>query len=143
MNNELQEIYDYYLELDQDERLIKVKEAISNLSKSNDIYAHFMDPTAFSKYVFILFIGADRKITKRELNIFNDIFDEDYSLNEFAIYAQEALKKYNLEKLDEIVDKLSAEEKNDVCIIGLSLISDDEEISEHEQEVFEIILKNR
>ena len=132
MEYTLQEIYDHYFELSEEERLSRAKEAAEKLNK-NDIIVQAL---------FAHFIAADYKISKRELDIYNAIFEKDIaSLEEFVEEIQTLRKRCPLDTVDFMIDRLDADSKNEACIVCLSIITDDNEIHDRENDFFEKILR--
>lgn len=143
MNDGLKELYDNYLELSSKERIERSKQAAETLSTSFELSQFNGDEgNIFPKLVFALFIGSDLKVTGRECDIFNAVFDEDYDLSTLVAFVRKYLNEATIEEIDHITDNLPFELKNEVCIIGLSIISEDGVIEEREESLFEKILRN-
>ena len=145
MNEALQELYEHFFEMGEEKRIERVKEAVSkirNFMSNNELNIYF-EPQFIERFpvdVFGAFIAADQMVNVKELDLFNAVFDKDYSLEDLAKLAKRGLDQFVIADIDSTTDKLPFEIKNEVCVIGLSAIVNDAELNEQENRLFELIL---
>ncbi len=159
MNEVLQEIYDLYLDYSEEERIKRAKDILKEI-KEHD----YLAKTNIKGLDFILCLighiyAADKKLSKKELDTFNAVFETDYSLQELAKVINEHYKDFQFKFADEHIDNLDQPlivdafdkpvygdgrlptfYKNEYVILCLCLMSADDELSEEEIKLFETIL---
>ena len=137
---EYQEIYDEYLELDEEEKIARAKQAVANIKEE---LSHFQTKEYcdyFPYHVVAAFIGSDLMVNTYELDMFNAIFDENYDLKHLASFVKNNNDKGKLASLLVDIDNYIYETKNELLILGLTMIISDEKVNPEENEFLEKIL---
>lgn len=142
MSPELEEIYEHYLALTEEERVDAVFMSTNSFLKFLEDKGINEDlATQLFLAIIAIFVDADGEVSDGELSLLNKSLGVDMTKEQLAgLTRQCASDKDLVRRMDEIIDSLPNIIKADVVIIGLSLISADGELSEKEIEMFERIL---
>ena len=137
----VKKIYKEFLAHSEQERLSISRHAVIEvLSFLNDAGLDKEAGMGFINCAMGLFISADRKVSDGETKLYNAIFGTGFSANDLAVLFETCVGEEYLHLLDETIDAMPLEIKNNVCLIGLEILTADGEISDKELEVFERIL---
>lgn len=87
-----------------------------------------------------LFVSADKKCSKDELNLVNAITDLNMSYDDFFDLTNNGSDPRFVTEFDELIDTLEADEKSSICLFGLCILAADDTITAQEQQLFLRIL---
>lgn len=140
MREELKEIYEQYLVLSDEDRINEARIAASStLEALNKEYPDNPNNARLLMLVIRMCINMDNKVSVEECNLFNNLFNTNFSFEQFEemiLYKD----KGEFDHLDAITDRLPEEIKLDLCLLGLVFLSADGLLTEEEVEKFEELL---
>ena len=140
MREELKEIYEQYLVLSDEDRINEARIAASStLEALNKEYPDNPNNARLLMLVIRMCINMDNKVSVEECNLFNNLFNTNFSLEQFEemmLYKDQG----EFDQLDAITDRLPEEIKLDLCLLGLVFLSADGLLTEEEVEKFEELL---
>ncbi|MCR4911420.1 MAG: hypothetical protein K5925_02730 [Bacilli bacterium] len=141
MANSIQDIYREFLNHSKEERLELARNAAG-------VVIHFLgesglkdeDQLNFFFSAVGLFVAADGKVTDAEAELFNQLLGTELSGQDLANgFARSASVEF-INAMDEIIDSMPEDDKNALCILGLTFLASDGELTQREIAVFEKIL---
>ena len=142
MSKKLDEIYNNYLAMDEATRIGRSKIAASKI-----LYylIHTAELTKKESVVILiaiirLFVAYDKMVTEQECKLFNDVVGTEFTLEQFKELIDVDLTKERIEEMDGIIDSFPVLLKGEICVLGLSFIASDGNISEEEKAIFERVL---
>lgn len=94
----------------------------------------------FLLYSIGMFIAADGKITRGELELFNAIYNTNASADEMAKAFGFCADPKFVSDMDEVIDSMPDDPKIALCSVGLCILTSDGELNEREIELFGKIL---
>lgn len=139
MREELKEIYNQYLLLSEETRVMEAKLAASStLDALNKAYPDNQNNAHLILLVIKMCINADKEVSEEECSLFNKLFDTNFDLKSFkeVIFSEED----EFIKINDIIDALPEEVKFDLCLLGLIFLSADGKLTEEEVDKFEQLL---
>lgn len=141
MNEQLRELYNEYLNHSDAERVQTAQAATAVVAKFlNEAGLSNEQSFAFFMNIVRLFVSADRNCSEEEADLFNKILDTNVSYEDFFNATNGGASPEFIKAMDEIIDSMPEDPKVAVCILGLTFLAADGELSQAEADVFERIL---
>lgn len=141
MNEQLKSLYNEYLNHSDAERIEIAQSATAVLAKFLK-EAELDEKQSFSFFLNVvrLFVSADRNCSTKEADLFNKILRTDISYEDFFEATNGGANPEFVKAMDEIIDSMPEEPKLATCVLGLTFLAADGELTPAEVEVFERIL---
>lgn len=141
MANSIQDIYRDFLNHSESERLELARNAAG-------VVIRFLGETGLTdeqqlNFFFSavgLFIAADGKVTAEEARLFNSLLGTQLSQQDLANGFANSSSVEFINAMDEIIDSMPEDDKTALCILGLTFLTSDGELTQREVAVFEKIL---
>lgn len=142
MGKKLEQVYNDFLNSTQEGRILTARITVRELTK------YFLDK-GFSEDKVLkmllgivgIFIAADRAVSHEELEVMNAIFDTNLNEEDVNKFVLVASKDSFFNTIDDFVDTLPKTQKLQCCIIALTIISSDGNITDNEKKEFEKFLE--
>ena len=142
MSDELRNLYVQFVNHSEEERVALARDAAGAVFS-------FLATTSLSKEeqldFFVkcvaLFVSADRLCSESEYKLFKAIFDDvDFTYEEFFNLTNGGADPNFVEALDELIDSMPAEAKTALCVLGLTFLASDDNLTPDEPRLFEKII---
>lgn len=141
MNEQLRELYNQYLNQSEAERVAVAQSATSVVAKFlNEAGLDQEQSFAFFMSIVRLFVSADRNCSQEEADLFNKLLDTNVSYDDFFNATNGGANPEYIKAMDDLIDSMPEEPKLAVCILGLTFLAADGELTQAETDVFERIL---
>ena len=138
MRQEFEELYNTYLGLSHEEKINAAKYG------AYEVYKYFNEKGADNKYIsgflgalIAFFIGADRQVTQQEVDIYNGVFETEFTAEELMDYIKACSEMKHYFSLNRTFDEFPLELKKSACLIPLVVVVADGKITEEEADLFE------
>ena len=142
MDLRLEEIYQNYVKMDKETRIGRAKVAASKILHYLIHEAGLTKKEAAVILICIvkLFVSYDKMVSEEECELFNEVVGTEFTLNQFKEIVDEKVEEEDTAALDGIIDGFPTRLKGEVCVLGLTFIASDGEISNEEREIFERVM---
>ena len=139
MEKELMEIYQQFVDLDEEERAQRAayftRMALDNLKK-------YVEDDNAVMGLFLALVGAavnaDSVVSNEERMLFNELCGTEYSMEDFSAAMKSLGNQFD--DVNEVVDKLDDDTKYALCSVFLAFLSADGRLTTGEVEKFETLL---
>ena len=138
----IKEMMQEVVNLDHDDRIKLGKSALKDIITilENNGVKDDEKQLIFVLSLIKLFVSADKKCSKAELDLVNSILNSTLTYDEFYEMTNNGADPEFINELDDVVDSLTQEEKGAIVLFGLCIIAADEKITVEEQQIFMKIL---
>ena len=137
-----EELFQSYLNLSPQERFERACAAGSVVMEflKNESGLSEEDQGSFLFFSIGMFIAADGKLTRGELELFNAIYQANATADEIAKYFSSCADPEFVSNMDKVIDSMPEEPKFALCTVGLCILSSDGELNKEELQLFAKIL---
>lgn len=141
MNEQLKELYNQYLNHSNEER-IQVAQAACGVLVQFLKEAGLDEEQSFAFFMNVvrLFVSADRSCSEEEADLFNEILGANVSYEDFFNATNGGANPEFIKAMDELIDSMPEDPKIATCVLGLTFLAADGELTQAEVDVFERIL---
>ena len=135
------DLYDEYADLNEEERIAKLKEAIASidaflLKNHDEAYCK-----RFLLRLFSAFIGKDLNVNKKELKMFNAIIGKNYDIIELASLVKDNVSEKQINDLMDEIKGFDEVSKDQIIVFGLLVVVEDGKVTYEENEFLEQLAK--
>lgn len=135
------DIYKQFEEASTDEKLVAARGAAGEvMAFLNDKTKDSDFKTGFFLILLGTLIGVDGTVTQAEVDVFNAVFDTDYTSKDLVRLISNLSTKENMELIDRVIDSMPEKIKLSTCVLALTVLSADGKIDDEEAKFFEKIV---
>ena len=136
-----QEFLQSYLDMSEQERLeraVAAGQVVIEFLNQTDLTEE--ERAGFLFHSIGMFIAADGKLTKGELDLLNKLYNANFTPEQVGQWMGNDSDREFVETMDKLIDSMSEEAKYALCTVGLCVLTSDGELNEYELGLFQKIL---